>query len=72
MKRKRYSEEQIIAILKEAEAGATVADVMQGKPVKTAAKVGEAGCYCNAGSKIIADMPSVCPHACHSGKSSKG
>jgi putative transposase len=29
MKRKRYSEEQIIAILKEAEAGATVADVIR-------------------------------------------
>ena len=29
MKRKQYSEEQIIAILKEAEAGATVADVIR-------------------------------------------
>jgi len=29
MKRKGYSEEQIIAILKEAEAGATVADVIR-------------------------------------------
>jgi len=29
MKRKLYSEEQIIAILKEAEAGATVADVIR-------------------------------------------